>query len=154
MRRTTTQALRSSEPAAGSYEITSPHRGGRTGTVTLAILIMMLGLMVGALCVSQSLGLLPQTVLDSSGKSSLVLEGVQAIFAAMAGLLLARRAGSHGGGRRAYLWVGAGPVALVLLFTVVPTMDGFPWWRVPLDVIVVAAGVTLGGWLRIRHDHR
>jgi hypothetical protein len=110
--------------------------------------------MVGGLCVSESVGLLPQTVLDSSGKSLLVLEGVQAIFAAMAGLLLARRAGSHGGGRRAYVWVGAGPVALVLLFTLVPALSGFPWWRVPLDVAVVAVSIGLSCRLRARRDHR
>jgi hypothetical protein len=156
MKRTTDLALRRSRPPATSYFDPPPARGGRAGTVALATLIMALGMVTGGLCVSKMVGLLPEALLDSRIDVLLVIEAVQGVFAAMAGLLVARRAtiGSGVAGGRAYVWTGAGPVVLMLVITVIPALIGpFPWWRVLLDVAVVAICVTLASWLSTRHGN-
>ena len=156
MKRTTDLALQSSRPPATSYFDPPPARGGRASAVALATLIMMLDMTAGAFCVSKMAGLLPETLLDSRIDVLLVIEAVQGVFAAVAGLLVARRAmiGSRPDRGHAWVWTGAGPVVLVLVVTVIPTMSGaIPWWRVPLDVAVVAICVALASRLRTRRGH-
>jgi hypothetical protein len=149
-------ASRGSRPAVTSYEVTGPPRGGSAGTVALATLIMLLGLVAEGSCAELMVELFPGT-LSSQSETLLMFEAVQAIFAAAAGFLLARRAanGSCAGAGRAYVWVGAGPVALVLAVTLISAVgSGFPWWRVPFDSALVAVSVVLACRLRTRHHHR